>query len=224
MPRKLAVLLQGFLTRDYKPQVETNYLSLNYLSRERWISYWYQLMEVMASSPTSVLEIGPGPNVVSHVLKKMGLSYTSLDIDWKLRPRVVADVTKLPFTNKSFDTVLAAQVLEHIPFTQVPTALGEIARVSRRSLVITLPHYSLFSPSFALKLFPFVPRVQKVFSISILSPKHRFDGQHYWEIGKRDYSFAKVLSVLRGIENWKLSHDYIIEENPYHHVFVLNRD
>ena len=42
-------------------QVEPDYINMNYLSRERWISFWYQIMEVTKTKPEKVLEIGPGP-------------------------------------------------------------------------------------------------------------------------------------------------------------------
>ncbi|MBI5357183.1 class I SAM-dependent methyltransferase [Candidatus Collierbacteria bacterium] len=206
-----------------KPQVEPDYLNMRYLSRERWISFWYQIMEVMETKPRSVLEIGPGPGIVMRVLREMGVLGVSVDIDSRLRPTVGADVTKLPFGDKSFDCVLAAEVLEHIPFSEVSGALKELARISRKSIVITLPHYSRFSPSIALKIFPFVPRVQKVFPISFFSPVHRFDGQHYWEIGKRETPLSKVKQMFSAIDGWRLTRDYLIEENPFHHVFVLEK-
>ena len=206
-----------------RPQIDDpDYMTMEYLSRERWISFWYQIMEVTETNPESVLEIGPGPNIVSGVFKDMRIRLTSVDIDWKLRPTVNADITKLPFQNSSFDTVLAAEVLEHIPFNEVPKALKELSRVANKSIVITLPHFSNFAPAIALKLFPYVPRFSKVFPISF-PIKHKFDGQHYWEIGKSGYSTSVVRRLLIESTGMKLVKDYLIEENPFHHVFVLKR-
>lgn len=204
-------------------QVEPDYINMNYLSRERWISFWYQLMEVTKTKPESVLEIGPGPGIVSNILENMRITVTSVDIDSRLRPTAVADITKLPFADKSFDCVLAAEVLEHIPFAEVSKALKELARVSRKSIVITLPHFSHFAPSIALKLFPYVPRFSKIFPISF-PIKHKFDGQHYWEIGKKETPLSKVKQLFSAIDGFRLARDYLIEENPFHHVFVLNRE
>ena len=119
--------------------------------------------------------------------------------------------------------VLAAEILEHIPFAEVSKALKELARVSRKSIVITLPHFSHFAPSIALKLFPYVPRFSKVFPISF-PIKHKFDGQHYWEIGKKETPLSKVKQLFSAIDGFRLARDYLIEENPFHHVFVLNRE
>jgi ubiquinone/menaquinone biosynthesis C-methylase UbiE len=180
-------------------------------------------MEVTKTKPESVLEIGPGPGIVSEILNKMNVKVTTLDIDHRLKPNVCADATVLPFADKSFDTVLAAEILEHIPFNEVPKALKELSRVAGKSIVITLPHFSHFAPSIALKLFPYVPRFSKVFPVS-LPVKHKFDGQHYWEIGKSGYSISAVRRLLTESTGMKLVKDYLIEENPFHHVFVLNRE
>lgn len=206
-----------------KPQVDPNYVTMPYLSRERWISFWYQILEVTTSRPTSVLEIGPGPGIASLVLTRMSLRVTTFDIDERLKPHVVGDVTKLPLVDQSFDCILMAEVLEHIPFAEMPHALSELSRVAKRTLVITLPHYSLFAPSIALKIFPFIPRASKVFPVSFPVP-HRFDGQHYWEIGKKGTPFSLIKEKLVRHTGFILKKDYLIEENPFHHVFVLNRE
>lgn len=179
-------------------------------------------MEVNKTSPAKVLEIGPGPGIVAEILRRMKVKVTTLDIDPKLNPNICADVTMLPFADKSFDTVLAAEILEHIPFNEVPKALKELSRVARKAIVITLPHFSNFAPSVALKLFPYVPRFSKVFPISF-PIKHKFDGQHYWEIGKSGFSLSTVRQMLIDSTGMKLTRDYLIEENPFHHVFVLKR-
>lgn len=211
------------MRRKFRPQIDDpNYFTMPYLSRERWISFWYQILEVTESHPTSILEIGPGPGVVSHILQKMGISVATLDIDGRLKPNICADITALPFSDKAFDTVLAAETLEHIPFLEVSIALSEMARVARSSIVITLPHFHHFAPSIALKLFPFVPRFSKVFPISFPT-EHKFDGQHYWEIGKRGFPTKRITQVLVQATDFHLTREYILEENPYHHIFILAR-
>ena len=114
-------------------------------------------------------------------------------------------------------------MLEHIPFAEASGALKELARVARSAIVITLPHFSHFAPSIALKIFPFVPRAHKVFPISLIPPKHRFDGQHYWEIGKRETPISKVRQLFSAVDDFRLVRDYLIEENPFHHFFVLTK-
>jgi SAM-dependent methyltransferase len=54
---------------------------------------------------------------------------------------MVSDVTKLPFTDASFDIVICSEVLEHIPDHN--TAVKEIIRVLKpgKSLVVSVPRY-----------------------------------------------------------------------------------
>lgn len=196
------------------------YFTMPYLSRERWISFWYQIMEIHRFSPQSILEIGIGPAIVSETLKHMGKRVATLDIDETVRPTVKGNVGSLPFRRNAFDVALAAEVLEHIPFARVPHALKELARVTKTGIVITLPHFHQFAPSIALKAFPFIPRLHGVFPMTI-PVRHRFDGQHYWEIGKAGYSPEKIKTTLIHATGMKLTREYLIEENPYHHVFVL---
>lgn len=52
---------------------------------------------------------------------------------------VVADIRNLPFPDAHVDTVMAIDVLEHIPWEDVPQALKEARRVARRKVLITMP-------------------------------------------------------------------------------------
>lgn len=47
------------------------------------------------------------------------------------------DAGNLPFPDRTFDLVLAIEVLEHVP--DPPAALSEIARVARSSVVVSVP-------------------------------------------------------------------------------------
>lgn len=189
-----------------------------YVGLDRWSSYHYQLREVLATKPTSVLEIGVGDRVVGRVLAGQGIAYTCADIAEDLKPDVVADVTALPFPGNSFDTVCAFEVLEHLPFDRFETAARELARVARRYVVISLPH---FGPpvKFSLKL-PFLPEVRLAFKIPYFRA-HRFDGQHYWEIGKRGYPPRRVRAILGRLGS--ILEEFVPFENQYHHFFVIEK-
>ena len=112
-----------------------------------------------------MLEIGVGNKLVSDYLKKIGLRVTTCDFDISLKPDVVADVSNLPFKESSFDLVLCAQLLEHLPFGKFSKALREIRRVCKKSAIITLPHFSITNLYFGLKLILFIPTKQ--FSLKI---------------------------------------------------------
>lgn len=55
------------------------------------------------------------------------------------RRAVFGDVRDLPFEDRSFDVTVAVDLLEHVPPADRPVALHEIARVTRRRVVIACP-------------------------------------------------------------------------------------
>ena len=173
---------------------------------------------MLALNPESVLEVGVGDGVFRDYLKgNTDISYTSVDLADDLHPDVVGDVTKLPFKDGTFDVVCAFEVLEHIPFEQFEKALAELARVSRGPVVISLPH---FGPpiKFLLKI-PFLPEIS--FAIKIpFARAHIFNGQHYWEIGKKGYSPRIMCKILK--KHFIVKKEFVPFESQYHHFYVLS--
>ncbi|MFM7535148.1 MAG: class I SAM-dependent methyltransferase [Acidimicrobiales bacterium] len=53
---------------------------------------------------------------------------------------VVADGTALPFADRSFDTVLCSEVIEHLPAERLTALLDELRRVCAGTLVVTTPN------------------------------------------------------------------------------------
>lgn len=199
-------------------QVDKNaYQFFSYAHVGRFVSYYYQLAEVLALAPQNVLEVGVGDGVFRDYIKNnTSIEYTSVDIADDLRPDVVGDVTKLPFGDGTFDIVCAFEVLEHLPFEQFEKALTELRRVSRSAVVLSLPH---FGPpvKFLLKI-PFLPELCFAFKIPF-ARKHVFNGQHYWEIGKRGYSPRKMRAILE--KYFSIKKEFVPFENQYHRFYVL---
>src|SRR3989344_622541 len=169
-----------------QPQVDkSHYAFSRYAFEGRFVSYYWQLREVLALNPQSVLEVGAGDRVFGNFLKNnTDVPYLCVDIAEDLHPDVVGSVLALPFADKSFDVACAFEVLEHLPFEKFDTALAELSRVARTHIVISLPHFGPML-SFSFKA-PLLPQLRVAFKIPFLK-KHIFNGQHYWEIGKRDY-------------------------------------
>jgi len=198
-----------------------NYCNSNYVTKARWVSYWHQINEIVSLKPQTVLEIGIGNKVVSDYLKKSGIKVVMCDKDYHLKPDVVADVLYLPFKKDSFDVILVAEILEHLPFSKFSKALKEIKRVSKRWIVISLPDYDIFRFYLGLKFFPYVPKFEKTFKVNFPG-KHKFDGEHYWEIGKKGYSLSRILKVFE-LNKLDVLKNYYSNENPYHRFFVLKK-
>jgi ubiquinone/menaquinone biosynthesis C-methylase UbiE len=205
----------------YAPQVDkSHYQGKSYRSLERWNSYWHQLDLVRALTPSQVLEIGPGGGVVTRELKALGIEVTTCDIAPDLSPDIVASVTALPVEDGSFDAVLAAEILEHIEFSDLPAALRELCRVSSGSVVISLPHPGYV---FSLRLkVPLVPRIEVFFKVPFFFKTHRFNGEHYWELGKRGYPLSRFITAAREA-GLSLVSSKAYADDPAHRFFVFTR-
>ncbi len=183
----------------------------------RFVSYFWQLREVLELKPSSVLEVGVGDGVFGCFIKNnTNIKYQSLDIASDLAPDIVGSVTNIPVADKSFDVVCAFEVLEHLPFEQFDQAVTELCRVARTHVIMSLPHFGPML-SFSLKI-PFLPRLQFAWKIPI-PKKHIFNDEHYWEIGKRGYAIARIRQELA--KHGTVISDFIPFNSDYHHFFVI---
>ena len=93
-----------------------------------------------------------------------------------------------------------------------------MARVSKRHVVVSIPH---FGPpvKFSLKL-PFFAEIKLSWKIPY-HIAHTFNGQHYWELGKKGYSLGVVRSKFE--KHFKILKEFIPFESQYHHFFVLEK-
>jgi SAM-dependent methyltransferase len=85
-----------------------------------------------------VLEVGCGTGALASRIREQGGRVVATDLSPTMAskahgeaiPSLAADVSRLPFADRSFDAAVAAWMLYHV--TDVPTALGELNRVLRR--------------------------------------------------------------------------------------------
>lgn len=208
------------MTND-KPQVQLSHYDIrHYNKKEAWLNYWYQIDAVLELGPQLVLEIGPGNKTVTDMLRKAGIQVVTVDIDPGLEPDVVASAAELPFDDGSFDVVLCSEVLEHLPFDQFAVALKELRRVSRRFVVLGLPNAGgVFK--FDLKL-PVIPRITVFFKLPFFWKTHAFNGEHYWETGKRGYSLKHLKKTIVS-SGFKFLHERINADDPAHWLMTLEK-
>ena len=190
----------------------------SYVTKYRYNSYWHQLNEVFMSNPGNVLEIGVGPGVMASYLEYKGIDIITIDLETELSPTISASVVSLPFKDKTFDTVVCCQVLEHLPFEQFDKSLAEIKRVTKKKLVLSLPDKTL-----GISILARIPNFlfwnfQLYLPWALREPIKKVR-EHYWEIGRRGYPTKKILKHLEAA-GFKVERNYRVPEYPYHHFFV----
>lgn len=193
----------------------------SYMYKGRWVSIWHQLDEILRDSrPKRVLEIGGGIGLLKKVAAVYNVSIETVDIDPELNPDHVASVIELPFDDKSYDVCCAFQVLEHLPFEQSLKAFGELVRVAKHRVILSLPD--------AKKVWRYKFHIPKLASLDLLIPVprissqlHKFDGQHYWEIGTKGFSVREVCSAFQSVSSVSIKKNYRVKENPYHRFMVF---
>ena len=197
-----------------------HYFTPAYNHKSRWIHYWQQINLVLKSRAKNILEVGPGIGIVTKFLREAGFKITTIDIDPELKPDVVASVLNLPFRDNEFDLVLAAEVLEHLPFEDFRKALLELERVTKKDIIISLPDHrrTLFKISFKI---PFLEEKNFIFRIPTFK-KHQFDGQHYWEIGKKSFSLSKIKAEIKDT-GLKIIKNFAPQDNPLNHYFIVEK-
>lgn len=193
-----------------------HYDFLRYVKKNRFMSYYYQLTYIYNINPKSILDIGPGNNFLKNVLKE-NFYIKTLDIDRDVRADFNGSIDDAPIESESFDLVCCFEVLEHLPFVKFEKSLLEIHRISKRYILISLP-FSNFDFKICFKL-PFLREIKIRFLVSKFYKKHKFDGEHYWEIGKFGYKKERIIKI---IEKYFIIKDIKIPyENSYHMFFYL---
>jgi 2-polyprenyl-3-methyl-5-hydroxy-6-metoxy-1,4-benzoquinol methylase len=104
---------------------------------------------------TTPLEVGAGEGVISQKLHQRFGTAVGIDLpdaglreEWRQRPGpsyLHADAQRLPFRDDQFDLVVCVEVLEHL--TDPRAGLAELARVTSRHLLLSVPREPLFRGS-----------------------------------------------------------------------------
>lgn len=102
--------------------------------------------KAVPSDTHTILEVGSGDGLIIKALRKAGHDPVALDISQSAlkyiqgSKLVQATGNQLPFPSNSFDLVLACELLEHLPISLYLDVLDEIARVTKRYVIITVPY------------------------------------------------------------------------------------
>ncbi|MEQ8193705.1 MAG: class I SAM-dependent methyltransferase, partial [Rhodospirillales bacterium] len=114
-----------------------------YYSEKRIIHQWMQVHLLQNLPVSRILEIGPHLGLVTAMLCNAGYGVSILDIakrfDFPNVDCITEDIRNIsPEQLLGFDAVLCCEVLEHIPFDDVPNIVLKFSNV--RYLIISVPY------------------------------------------------------------------------------------
>ena len=95
---------------------------------------------------TSILDAACGNGVFTNMAaeqfpqkKIVGFDRSEAALKYVKTEKFVGEITSIPFSENSFDCVVAHDVIEHLPVDVYELALAEIARVASKYIVIAVP-------------------------------------------------------------------------------------
>lgn len=196
--------------------IQTRATTKEFLNKEyeyfnRFISYFFQIELIEATTPRSILEVGGGGGTLGLLLKQRGYRYKSCDLNPKLKPDYISDIRNLPIKTNTFDVVCAFEVLEHIPFKDFAIALRELKRVSKKYVIISIP-YSCLYISLSLQ-FTFLSVLKPLFIVLKIQPNnpiyvnlliptfflrsYGLSRSHCWEMGRKGFSKNEIKRQIK---------------------------
>lgn len=201
--------------------------SLDFLN---WFRYFHLIKDVLDSKVDSILEVGSGSGLVKNCLKPLVKNYKVIDVNPELEPEILSDIRDVQAELVGgFDCVIAADVLEHLPFADLEIACFNIYSYLKPGglALITIPHrqsnFLFMSPRQVPKVFT-VPTGFLSFGAfyrRFLLRKIWIDPNHCWEIGdgkikKKDVEACFLACQFRVSKFEKLLYvDYWVLERPF---------
>lgn len=171
-----------------------------------WTRHFHVIKDLCNQVHGDVLEVGTGDGVVKRCTEPFVRSYTVFDINPNLNPDVLGNLLEpQPALAGRFDAVVCTEVLEHLPFEQLPHCLQQLGAFLRDGgrLYLTLPHRKghmmVVTPRQRLWKWRF-----PVGLTSLGEAYNRFvrrkiwiDPHHCWEIGDGHIRRQDVEAILR---------------------------
>ena len=138
----------------------------------------------------------PAPGLLSSMLKCICKEVVTVDFAEDLKPDIVSDIKSIPLKDSAFDVVCSFQVLEHIPWCEVPNALREMTRLSRKHVLFSVPDNNMMRTSVVFVRFTLLnhsigySQTRKIYN-GVSNPK-----EHYWEIVVNGASTEAIEEII----------------------------
>lgn len=187
-----------------------------------WTRYYFLVKDSISFDRKNILEIGGGSGLVRNCLEPVCQNYTTLDVNDNLSPDVISDVcANVPELRNKFDCVIAADILEHIPFATVKSAVENLHSYLQSGgyALITIPHrrsnFMYMTPYNVPKFFNVPTGLLSLggFYRRFIKKKIWIDPCHCWEIGDGEHKVSDVNRIFTdsGFEIEKFQDLYYVD-------------
>jgi hypothetical protein len=164
---------------------------------------------------------------LESLLDGIGLAVLALDLDHAVGPDVAGALPWLPVRDACADTVMAFQMLEHMPLEMLGQCLNELRRAAKRTVLISLPDQTPFwNPQ---------PTSSRLEALAIafhhwtwarqtwrFGRTAEIDPEHFWEIGHDNVTPETVIGAALGA-GLKLKRTFRNPYFSYHAFFEFER-
>ena len=103
----------------------------------------------------TLVDVGCGNGVFLNFLKKakpdlklLGIERSTVALNYVETEKLQGDISSLPLADRAFDCVSCLEVIEHLPLNIYETALKELARVSGKYIIVSVPYNEVIEESF----------------------------------------------------------------------------
>jgi SAM-dependent methyltransferase len=165
-----------------------------------WLRYAAIIKELTKRRADSILEIGPGEGTIKNIMTPFVKIYETLDLNQKLKPTYLGDVRDFnDKIQKRYNCVIAADILEHIPFDTLEIALKNLNRYLKTggTALITIPHrshYFMWMTSLNHR-----PSILRTPTLKQLLGNPWIDPGHEWEIGDGKHKIKDVEKIMEKV-------------------------
>jgi len=125
------------------------------------------LNQLDADKQIKILDVGCGYGYILSQIRNLGYeNILGVDLANQIKypniPIQIANIEKLPFEDKSFDTVICSHTLEHV--INIRQTICELKRVTAKKLIITVPRQKYYKYTFDLHIH-FFPQISYLLNL-----------------------------------------------------------
>lgn len=193
---------------------DANYAATGLIEQSPFTSELHaKIIELIPLNPQKILDVGCGSGVLMHKINNIGkhvISGTDLSeeavriVKEKFKyDCFVGSITNLEVEDKSYDTVICSEVVEHLFEEDLEKAFSELVRISKDTIIITTPfledlEYHQTKCAKCKTLFHPAGHIRKIDESFLISCIQKYAANYaFYYTGKRPPRFKAYAALTR---------------------------